>query len=99
MVPALNRLQYFTRAITPPGQIRRYDTRFFLTEASYLHGELRSNGELLDLTWIKISQAIDLPISPITTLVLQVLQECQKGNASNPSKLLQKIAGKALKTR
>ncbi len=99
IVPALNKLQYFTRAITPPGQVRRYDTRFFLTKASYLHGELRSNGELLDLTWIKVSQAIALPLSPITTLVLQVLQERQNGNTTNPNKLLEEIAGRALKTR
>ena len=98
MVPALNRLKYFTRAITPPGQVRRYDTRFFLAKAKYLTGELQGNGELLDLRWINIAQATSLPVSPITTLVLQVLQECQKGNSTHPSTLLKEIAGAALKT-
>ena len=98
MVPALNRLKFFTRAITPPGQVRRYDTRFFLTEAKYLTGELQGNGELIDLRWINITQATSLPLSPITTLVLQVLQECQNGNSTHPSTLLKEIAGAALKT-
>ena len=98
MVPALNRLKFFTRAITPPGQVRRYDTRFFLTEAKYLTGELQGNGELIDLRWINITQATSLPLSPITTLVLQVLQECQNGNSTHPSTLLKEIAGTALKT-
>ena len=99
MVPALNRLKYFTRAITPPGQVRRYDARFFLAEAKSLTGELQSNGELIDLRWINIEQATSLPLSPITNLVLQVLQERQKGNNTHPSTLLKEIAGAALRIK
>ena len=97
-LPNPSGLEFFFRAITPPGQVRRYDTRFFLTEAKYLTGELQGNGELIDLRWINITQATSLPLSPITTLVLQVLQECQNGNSTHPSTLLKEIAGAALKT-
>ncbi len=99
MVPALNRLRYFTRAITPPGQVRRYDTRFFLVDAASLTGQLLGNGELIDLRWINIEQITALPISPITNLVLQVLQERQNGNSAHPNILLKEMAGAILKTR
>ena len=38
MVPALDRLDYFSRAITPPNQVRRFDARFFTVDARYVSG-------------------------------------------------------------
>lgn len=35
MVPALNSLRYFARAITPPDNVRRFDTRFYRISRSY----------------------------------------------------------------
>jgi 8-oxo-dGTP pyrophosphatase MutT (NUDIX family) len=50
-VPALDRMDYVARAITPPNEVRRYDARFFLVDADHMSGELRGNGELEDLHW------------------------------------------------
>lgn len=77
VVPALHRLDYLARAITPPGQVRRFDARFFLVDAKYLQGELRSNGELDDLHWVDLRDTRHLPVISITELVLALLRRRQ----------------------
>ena len=84
MVPALDRLDYVARAITPPNNVRRFDARFFLVDAEHLTGELGGNGELEDLRWVPLSSARDLPLSPITELVLGLLGERLAGGAGDP---------------
>ncbi|MCZ6830559.1 MAG: NUDIX hydrolase [Gammaproteobacteria bacterium] len=78
-VPALDKMQYVARAITPPGGVRRYDARFFLADARDVSGQLKGNGELEDLRWVSLDQALDLPLSPITELVLELLGERLRG--------------------
>lgn len=77
VVPALHRLDYLARAITPPGQVRRFDARFFLVDAKHLQGELRSNGELDDLHWVDLRDTRHLPVISITELVLALLRRRQ----------------------
>jgi len=72
-VPALDKLGYFARAITPPGMVRRFDARFFTVDARHMHGDVRGNGELGDLHWVDLAEAPDLPLAPITELVLGLL--------------------------
>ncbi|HJN04423.1 MAG TPA: NUDIX hydrolase [Alphaproteobacteria bacterium] len=71
LAPALDELDYVAHAITPPGPPRRFHARFFLARADDLSGTLTSNGELLDLDWFGIEQAVDLPAPYITKLVLR----------------------------
>ncbi len=80
VVPALDKLDYVARAITPPGQVRRYDARFFLADAEDFSGELRGNGELEDLRWVDFDAAAELALSPITELVLQLLRRRLQGD-------------------
>jgi 8-oxo-dGTP pyrophosphatase MutT (NUDIX family) len=67
VVPALDALEYVARAITPPGNQRRFDTRFFWVDAAHVHeaggAALTGSGELLDLRWVPLSEtaALDLP--------------------------------------
>jgi len=67
VVPALDALEYVARAITPPGEHRRFDTRFFWVDAAHVHdaagAALTGSGELLDLRWVPLSEtsALDLP--------------------------------------
>jgi 8-oxo-dGTP pyrophosphatase MutT (NUDIX family) len=79
VVPALDRLDYVARAITPPGQVRRYDARFFLADAAHASGVLRGNGELEDLRWVDINEAHQLALSPITAMVLELLEQRIRG--------------------
>ena len=79
VVPALDKLEYVARAITPPNNLRRFDARFFLVDACHVSGELTGNGELEDLRWVDISRANRLELSPITELVLNLLGERLRG--------------------
>ncbi len=73
--PALDGLEYVTRAVTPPFRPMRFDARFFLAVDAELGGELGGSGELLDLDWISISKAKQLPIPSIQERVLGSVEE------------------------
>ena len=70
--PRLDRLAFFARAITPPGRARRYDTRFFIVDASEVaHRAERVDGELLDIDWYTIERAKTLDLPSITRHVME----------------------------
>lgn len=72
LVPALDKLEYIARAITPPGRPRRFDTRFLMVDADHLRGSVYGNGELLDLKWVKLKDAQNLDLPNITRLVIEI---------------------------
>ena len=76
-LPDLSRLRLFTRAITPPGRTRRFDTRFFVTDAEALANLDRpvaaANDELLEPVWVTIPEALALDLPEITQDVLERL--------------------------
>jgi 8-oxo-dGTP pyrophosphatase MutT (NUDIX family) len=69
--PDLGRLDYLARAITPALSPIRFHARFFLADAADSSGQLGGSGELLDLRWVPIPEALRLPIINVTCLVLQ----------------------------
>lgn len=74
--PDLDRLEYLTRAVTPPFRPMRFNARFFLAELEgELPGRLGGSGELLDLDWIPFARAKELPIPAIQARVLTHLEE------------------------
>jgi 8-oxo-dGTP pyrophosphatase MutT (NUDIX family) len=77
VVPALHGLDYVARAITPPGTPRRFDTRFFLADASHAHAPdaLRGSGELLDLRWVALSRVRELPLPEATLMVIAEVEK------------------------
>ena len=97
-VPALDRLDYVARAITPPNRVRRYDARFFLVDAGNVSGELEGNGELEDLRWVELHAANRLALSPITALVLKLLHRRLTGKPENPEQVpfFRELHGKEL---
>lgn len=74
LLPALGNLRYFARAVTPPRQVRRFDTRFFIAFRDTLPNEaaqeLIPSGELEDLDWVPLDQVDKLPMAPITPVIL-----------------------------
>jgi 8-oxo-dGTP pyrophosphatase MutT (NUDIX family) len=87
VVPTLHGLDYIARAITPPRNPRRFDTRFFLADASHAHAPdaLLGSGELLDLRWVALSRVRELPLPEAT---LMVIAEVEKRVAHpDPSRL------------
>jgi 8-oxo-dGTP pyrophosphatase MutT (NUDIX family) len=86
LAPALDRLDYIFRAITPPGMVRRFDARFFLAEADEtVTGTLGGNGELENTAWLPIDEALALPLSMPTNLVLQESARLIEAGASRRS--------------
>jgi 8-oxo-dGTP pyrophosphatase MutT (NUDIX family) len=72
LVPALDKLEYIARAITPPGRPRRFDTRFLMVDADHLTGAIDGNGELLNLNWVKLKDAQSLDLPNITRLIIEI---------------------------
>jgi 8-oxo-dGTP pyrophosphatase MutT (NUDIX family) len=77
--PDLSAMRLFARAITPPGRPRRFDTRFFIAEASAavnLDEPVRAaSEELLDPYWVTIDEARSLDLPWITGEILRRLDE------------------------
>jgi 8-oxo-dGTP pyrophosphatase MutT (NUDIX family) len=86
LVPALDKMDYIGRAITPPGRVRRFDARFFMVDAKHVTGQLRGNGELEDLQWVPLKLVHRLALASVTAAVLallrQQLEQRQEGVAS-----------------
>jgi len=80
--PALAKLDFVARAITPALNPIRYHARFFLADGEGLGGRLRSNGELLDLAWLPIPKALELNIIDVTEFVLQEVASRLAGTAA-----------------
>lgn len=74
VAPDLSALRYVARATTPPGRVRRFDTRFFAafreTVAASLPEGTGPSGELEDLHWLTFQEATALDIPPITRTIL-----------------------------
>ena len=74
--PSLATLRFIARAITPPGRIRRYDTRFLAAWRSDVAVALPEGGptdELEEIVWLPIADAMAADIPSITRTILQDL--------------------------
>lgn len=73
--PDFSGLRYIARAITPPGRPRRYDTRFFLADASSVRAVFsRTDGELSEVGWFALDRIADHDLPSITRMVLKDLR-------------------------
>jgi 8-oxo-dGTP pyrophosphatase MutT (NUDIX family) len=76
--PDLEALHVVGRAITPPGRVKRFDTRFFAVDrtaiADEVEGAVGPDSELVELTWVTIDKARALDLPPITGVLLTELE-------------------------
>jgi 8-oxo-dGTP pyrophosphatase MutT (NUDIX family) len=71
--PSLDRLRFVARAITPPGRVRRFDTRFLAAWRDDVAVALPDGGptnELEELMWLPIDEAREADVPAITKTVL-----------------------------
>ena len=65
-------MQYIARAITPRGQAKRFNARFFMCDAKYSFGSIIQNDELLEIDWYPIDKIIEkLTLAQVTELVVK----------------------------
>ena len=73
-LPDPNGLEFFFRAITPPGRPRRFDARFFICNSDEIHGDLddfsSASSELSHIQWIDLKTVKELELPFITEIVL-----------------------------
>ncbi len=87
----LSPLRFFARAITPPGRTRRFDSRFFVTDARHI-GNLDNprhpgSGELLTPHWFSFAEAQELELPMITRDILKRLQPLMETQSDLPADL------------
>ena len=72
---------FILRAITPPGMTRRFDTRFFLCKSNEMFEYNQYNyfcnasGELSDLQWFGLEEALRLDLPNITRNVILLVSD------------------------
>lgn len=74
LIPDLAPLDYLGRAITPALNPIRYHARFLRAPVERATGRLHGNGELLDLSWYSIDEALALDIIDVTQAILEQLR-------------------------
>jgi len=89
--PCLENLSFIYRAVTPPGRPRRFNARFFVTDAENVQGNMdrddQGDGELLRLKWFTFDDAYQLKIRPITAMALKEIEaRIAGGNLHDPNR-------------
>lgn len=77
VLPDLSVLDMVARAVTPPNLPKRFDARFFLAPASALISLERQAdcGELDEIAWLDIEEALQLELPSITRFVVGDIAE------------------------
>ncbi len=72
--PHLAGIDYLCRAITPETSPVRFDARFLIVADSAVSGTLAGSGELEDLRWYGVEEALALDLAHVTSEVLRQFQ-------------------------
>ncbi len=87
LLPDPSGLFLIARAITPPGRVRRFDTRFFTADASTIthrvEGVIHPDAELVELVWVELGSK---PLADLHPMTKNVLNELDKRLATGPLK-------------
>lgn len=78
IAPSLEKLRYVARAVTPPGRVRRFDTRFLACWRDAVALELPEGGptdELQEIVWLPLVEAKQADIPTITRTILEEIDK------------------------
>ena len=85
LLPDPSGLFLIARAITPPGRIKRFDTRFFTADASAIihrvDGVVHPDAELVELVWVELGSE---PLADLHPMTRNVLNELERRLATGP---------------
>jgi 8-oxo-dGTP pyrophosphatase MutT (NUDIX family) len=85
LLPDPSGLFLIARAITPPGRVRRFDTRFFTADASAIthrvEGVVHADAELVELVWVELGSQ---PLADLHQMTKNVLGELERRLATGP---------------
>lgn len=85
LLPDPSSLFLIARAITPPGRVKRFDTRFFTADASAIahrvEGVVHADAELVELVWVELGSK---PLADLHPMTRNVLNELDKRLATGP---------------
>jgi 8-oxo-dGTP pyrophosphatase MutT (NUDIX family) len=85
LLPDPSGLFLIARAITPPGRVRRYDTRFFTADASTIahrvEGVVHADAELVELVWVELGSK---PLADLHRMTTRVLDELAQRLSTGP---------------
>jgi 8-oxo-dGTP pyrophosphatase MutT (NUDIX family) len=85
LLPDPSSLFLIARAITPPGRVRRFDTRFFTADASSIahrvEGVIHTEAELVELVWVELGSK---PLADLHPMTKNVLNELDRRLATGP---------------
>lgn len=85
LAPALHRVAYVGRAITPVPSSIRFHARFFVADARHASGELGGDSELEDLHWCTGAELEGLPTIEVQEFMLEHAIATLTGNAAEPA--------------
>jgi 8-oxo-dGTP pyrophosphatase MutT (NUDIX family) len=85
---SLDVLTYVGRAITPTPVFRRFNTRFFLADASAVFGDPVSTDELEDVGWHPVGRRPLAPFRDVTQFMLSQAIALREGSAAREAPLL-----------
>ena len=100
LIPTIDDLHFLSRAITPPGRNRRFDTRFFVRDISALAEQVvdrtTPDSELVELKWVPLADTASLKTVEITKIMLEELhkQTMQDFASALPRPLYRAMHGK-----
>ena len=79
LLPDPSGLFLIARAITPPGRVRRFDTRLFTADASAIahriEGVVHADAELVELAWVELGSLSLADLHQMTKMVLRELDK------------------------
>jgi 8-oxo-dGTP pyrophosphatase MutT (NUDIX family) len=85
LLPDPSGLFLIARAITPPGRVKRFDTRFFTADASAIahrvEGVIHPDAELVELVWVELGSK---PLADLHPMTKNVLGELDRRLAAGP---------------